>query len=330
MNKVDCESGGFNSGHLWKLNSKLRPKFNDNPTAVMDKSGVIVTSAESIKEVHVEHFKKVLENRNIKSGLEGHKQVREELCEMRIKKAKLNKTPDWEIEDVKFVIKNLKKKKSRDPLGHSNELFQMGGNDLSYAVLKCVNKIKDQQTFPQCLQKYNITSLYKNKGSRKDLNCYRGIFRATVLRSILDRLIFNDEYEGIDEKLTDSNVGGRRGRNIRDNIYVLNAIINSVTSGNAKACDISVHDVEKCFDALWAQECINTLYEYGLDNDKLVLLYEETKYAQIAIKTSIGITERVNITNLIMQGTVFGSLICIAVMDKLARIFYNDSQLLYK
>ena len=88
--------------------------------------------------------------------------------------------------------------------------------------------------------------------------------------------------------------------------------------------------MEKCFDALWAQECINTLYEYGLDNDKLVLLYEETKYAQIAIKTSIGITERVNITNLIMQGTVFGSLICTAVMDKLARIFYNDSQLLYK
>ena len=87
VNKIDCESGGFNFRHLWKLKSKLRPKLYDNPTAVMDKSGVIVTSAESIKDVHVEHFKKVLENRNIKSGLEGHKQVREELCEMRIKKA---------------------------------------------------------------------------------------------------------------------------------------------------------------------------------------------------------------------------------------------------
>ena len=115
-----------------------------------------------------------------------------------------------------------------------------------------MNKIKDKQIFPQCLQKYNITSLYKNKGSRKDLNSYRGIFRATVLRSILDRLIFNDEYDSIDEKLTDSNVGGRRGRNIRDNIYVLNAIINSVTSGKGEACDISVHDVE------------NALMHYGL------------------------------------------------------------------
>ena len=31
-----------------------------------------------------------------------------------------------------------------------------------------------------------------------------------------------------------------------------------------------------------------------------------------------------------MQGTVFGSLICTAVMDKLAKLFYNDNNLLYK
>ena len=41
-------------------------------------------------------------------------------------------------------------------------------------------------------------------------------------------------------------------------------------------------------------------------------------------------TERENIENLIMQGTVFGSLICTAVMDKLGKIFYNDEALLYK
>ena len=97
-----------------------------------------------------------------------------------------------------------------------------------------------------------------------------------------------------------------------------------------EACDIIVTDVEKCFDALWAQECINTLYEYGLKNDKLVLLYEETKNANIAIKTATGLTDREIITNLIMQGTVFGCLICTTVMDKLAKIFYNNKALLYK
>ena len=75
---------------------------------------------------------------------------------------------------------------------------------------------------------------------------------------------------------------------------------------------------------------MNTMFEYGLTNDKLVLLYEETKSAMIAIKTSSGLTEREAIENIIMQGTVFGSLICTTVMDKLAKLFYKDEKLLYK
>ena len=206
----------------------------------------------------------------------------------------------------------------------------MGGSDLIKAVTKCMNNIKDQQVIPEYLQKCNVTSLYKNKGSRKDFNCYRGVFRSTILRSILDKLIFNDEYQSIDDNLTDSNIGGRRGRNIRDHIYVINAIMNSITSGNEEACDITVHDIEKCFDSLWAQECVNTLYEYGLDNDKLVLIHEETKNAKIAMKTSMGLTERIDIEDLIMQGNIFGSIICTSVMDKLAKMFYQNEDLIYK
>ena len=111
---------------------------------------------------------------------------------------------------------------------------------------------------------------------------------------------------------------------------MINAVINSIKSGKEEACDITVYDVEKCFDALWAQECINTLYECGLNNDKLVLLFEETKHARIAIKTAMGITERISIENVIMQGTVFGSIICTSVMDKLAKLFYQDKSLTYK
>ena len=56
---------------------------------------------------------------------------------------------------------------------------------------------------------------------------------------------------------------------------MLNAIINSIKKGNEEACDITVNHVEKRFDALWVQECLSTLYENGLNNDKLVLLLEE-------------------------------------------------------
>ena len=73
-------------------------------------------------------------------------------------------------------------------------------------------------------------------------------------------MIYNDEYERIDKNLTDANVGARKNRNIRDNIFVLNAIMNSIKE-NEKALDFQVYDIEKCFDSLWLQKVINCLYD---------------------------------------------------------------------
>ena len=34
VDSVNCEEGGFNSGHLWRLKNKLRPKVANTPTAL--------------------------------------------------------------------------------------------------------------------------------------------------------------------------------------------------------------------------------------------------------------------------------------------------------
>ena len=197
-------------------------------------------------------------------------------------------------------------------------------------MLKLCNRIKAEQIFPEVLEKCDITAIYKNKGERNDFNNYRGIFRVPIIRAILDRLIYNDEYLTIDEALTDSNVGARKGRNIRDNIFILNAVTNSVINGPEEAVDIQIFDVEKCFDTLWVQECINDLFDAGFNNDKLPILYLENKNAKIAIKTANGTSKRETIHNIIMQGTVWGSLCCTATMDKLGQIVYKNEDLIYK
>ena len=92
---------------------------------------------------------------------------------------------------------------------------------------------------------------------------------------------------------------------------------------------MQVFDVEKCFDALWLQECINDVYDAGLQNDKLNLLFLENVHAQVAIKTSNGKSKRIGIDNIIMQGSVWGSLLCTTSMDKLGQMFYENEELLY-
>ena len=125
--------------------------------------------------------------------------------------------------------------------------------------LKIMNMIKNRQQYPKILEKSNITSIHKKK-SKKDFENYRGIFRVQILRSILDRLVYNDSYYTIDSNLTDGNVGARKERSVRDNIFVLSAITNSVAKGRSAPIQVQVMDATKCFDKLWLQDCINSLY----------------------------------------------------------------------
>jgi hypothetical protein len=118
-------------------------------------------------------------------------------------------------------------------------------------------------------------------------------------------------------------------RNIRDNIFVLNAVMNNQKKKCNEALDIQVYDVEQCFDSLWLKEVISALYEAGMQNDKLPLLFLENKTAQVAVKTPGGLSERVSIEKIIMQGSVWGSICCVVLMDNLAKHVYKNKELLY-
>ena len=217
---IECDTGGTHIGKLWQLRKKLCPNSRDPPTAMIDEFGNHLTSPSALEDLALKTYKKRLENRPIKETLEGIRIEKEELCEIRIDQARLNKTQPWSKDDLNKVLKQLKKNKSRDPSGYANEIFrpEVAGDDLKEALLLLMNRIKTEQIFPGALELCDISSIYKRSGSRNSYENYRGIFRTSIFRAILDRLIYNDEYAIIDSNLTDSNVGARKSRNIRDNI----------------------------------------------------------------------------------------------------------------
>ena len=118
-------------------------------------------------------------------------------------------------------------------------------------MLKMFNRIKDEQIYPDILKPSNITSLYKKKGEKADLNNDRGIFNNVKLRSVLDRLVYNDKYSVINENMSSSNIGARKHRNIRDHLFVVNSILNDIKL-TKENIDLGIFDVKKCFDKMWA------------------------------------------------------------------------------
>ena len=192
--------------------------------------------------------------------------------------------------DIEKVVKKLKNNQTRDPNGMINELFKptIMGQDLKLAVLHLMNGIKQSFFFPDYMKLANISSIYKNKGSRFDIENDRGIFILPVLRKLLDKLSYEDKYPGIDSSMSDSNIGARRGRNIKKHLFLIYGIINFVLFEDNSCIDIQIYDLVKAFDRLWLEDCMNDLFDSlpsEQQDDKLALVYQGNIDNEVVVNT---------------------------------------------
>ena len=181
------------------------------------------------------------------------------------------------------------------------------------------------------MQKANITTIYKSKGSRLSLENDRGIFVINILKMIIDRMVYEDKYEEIDKGMSDYNIGGRRNQNIKNHLFIIYGIINSVINGGENPVDIQIYDIEKAFDALWLEDTMNDLVDtlpQGSQDDKIALIFEANKHNQVAINT-VGETERVEIERIVMQGGTWGPIQCSNSIDKIGKKCLERGQHLY-
>ena len=204
----------------------------------------------------------------------------------------------------------------------------MIGRDLFTSLLMFCNKVKTELIIPEILTLTSITSIYKNKGPKNELDSDRGIFCVSKIRSILEKLIYQDKYETIDRNMSDSNAGGRKNRNIRDNLFVIYAIINE-TIRNKKSVDIQFYDLSKCFDAMWNEETMNDMYDAGIIDDKFSIISLLNQKCKVSVKTPVGETEAFELDNIEMQGTVTAPLKCTVQLETLGKDCYRTSKGLY-
>jgi hypothetical protein len=142
------------------------------------------------------------------------------------------------------------------------------------------------------------------------------------MRMIQDSLTYEEKYPEVDKNMSDSNIGARRDRNIRNHLFVVHGVINSVLNGSDGCMDIQIYDVEKCFDALWLEDCMLDLYDTlspEARDDKLALVYKVNTENYVAVNTSVGQTNRVNMKNIVMQGGKWGPLQCSNSMDTIGK-----------
>ena len=111
---------------------------------------------------------------------------------------------------------------------------------------------------------------------------------------------------------------------------MINGIIHDVLNNKVtKPINITVLDYRQCFDSMWLEEAMNDLFEAGLDDDKIAVIYEANKTNQVAINTPSGLTERKIISQIVLQGDVFGPLECTVQVDSFGKECLQQDKLLY-
>ena len=122
--------------------------------------------------------------------------------------------------------------------------------------------------------------------------------------------------------MSDSNIGSRKKQNAKDHLFIIHGVINSVIRGKEDPIDLQIYDLEKAFDALWLEDCLNDLFDSTSEhyhNDKLTLLYESNKVNMVAVKTAVGMTNRVNIPTIVQQGGTWGPILCSNSIDMVGK-----------
>ena len=87
------------------------------------------------------------------------------------------------------------------------------------------------------------------------------------------KIIHGRTYEKVAHNMTDSQIGARCNKSVRNHLLVLNCIMSDVTSSIKKTpVDLNIMDFKQMFDAEELPTVLNTLYDAGVKDDLFYLI----------------------------------------------------------
>ena len=99
-----------------------------------------------------------------------------------------------------------------------------GPSLLVKATTDVLNHIKNNLVIPDSWIKVIVVTLFKNKGSRKKLKYYRGIFLTAVLSKVMEKLIKVRTEEKM-KRISSFQLGARNNRGPPDSLFILRSLI---------------------------------------------------------------------------------------------------------
>ena len=305
-----------NNKELWKLKRKIQTK-QSCAFAVRNKEGDEITSPEGIKKRISEYYAELYENNDIKEGYEQYHENQERF----IKKCwdhKNENEQELESNIIEIIIENLEKEKAVGPDGYSNEMIMDGGKSLKGSIIRMMKIIYETEELPKEWNKAYIKNIYKGKGSKKEMNNYRGLILNSHLPKLFEKIIEAKERH-ILQDMSEYQCGARKGKSTREHHLTIRTLKEIAKQENEEITAV-YFDIRKCFDKMVLKEAMKELWLKGIQGKHWRLIYKLNSDNILTPITDLGECEPVIVKEMIKQGSVLGSVISALTIDSLTRI----------
>ena len=119
--------------------------------------------------------------------------------------------------------------------------------------------------------------------------------------------------------VSDLQTGGTKERAAVNNFITLSEVIRRKRK-LGKKCYLMFGDAVKCFDKLWLKDSLVELYKAGCDLQDIQMIYKMNKGTVIEVETPSGLTEKMNVGEIVKQGTVLGPTLCCVTTDQINKV----------
>ena len=307
---------GTKSVHFWRMKAEAEAEIQNDYDTITEE-GKLLQGPEETKEYIANYFEDLYQARPSKPSYEqSTKEIEENVKEIEQQMREKPKIPEFTAEELKAVIKKLKRKKAAGPDNIPNEIFIEADHKTREIYRKNFNEISENLTIPQIWQDGELKRLWKNKGIKGKCSNERGITLSTNYGKVYERLVNERVIEMVN--ISDDQAGGKRGSATVDHIVLAKEIIRSAKASK-KNVDIALLDVTKAYDKAWLTGIMHVLHKQGLTDNHWTIVKKLNENLTAKIQTKYGLTRTIKILDSIRQGGVLSTTMYGALMDEIAK-----------